>query len=198
MNGGLELPEREGENRVPTRGRSTSSSTMHPNQFATVLARARCSSRRVRVTRQHLVAYPRHVYVGAQYFPAAAFVCRVADGRLSVPTEHTVIVCMYRSNEGEHTEFWCADKFLEGRLSFTDAHERSRLASAALGTKADSGQLAMMSSHAMFSASGSCSFWQGWRRAKTCCGHVACALGALRSRKGDVVQELRAQLTRMG
>jgi hypothetical protein len=159
---------------------------------------ARCSTHLVRVTRQDLIAYPKQLYAGDQHIPAAALVCRVSDARHNASTEHTVVVCMYRTKDEEDIEFWCADKFLEGRMDAADANLRARRAAELLGDGGDASLLAMMNAHAMFTDSGPCSFWRGWRRARTCCGHVACALGALRSRKGDVVEELRQHLTRMG
>ncbi len=182
---------------VPIRSRSSLLvALMHLNQFHSFLSRARCSSSLVRVTQQHLISYPKYNFAGDQHIPAAAIVWRVTDARGSEPTEHTVVLCLYRANDGEAIEFWCADRFLDGHLDRPDAKRRvSRVAELLDGSDNDPYQQAMMRTHAMFSGSGACSFWRGWRRSQTCCGHVARALVSLRLRR-DIVKELRGHLSR--
>lgn len=145
----------------------------------------------ISIKSSQLYFYPYVDFISKEPNVAAALVSRVIDGA----QEHTVVVSMHVNAKSEESmSVWCADKFVDGRLAAPEAEKRCQESVAAaglLGSQADAAVGKLNEGYALFSESGTCSFWSKWRNSKELCGHTSAVLAKARDDRPNLVQELR-------
>lgn len=138
-----------------------------------------------------LMFYPYVDFITKAASMATACICRVVDGA----GEHTVMLTLNRDSKGEELiSIWCSDKYVEKRMTDSEADTRAREAAEAsgmLGAQADPLIRKMKESYALYAESANCSFWTLWRKDKKLCSHTSAVLAMVRDSRPALLQELR-------
>jgi len=110
--------------------------------------------------------------------------------------EAHVVALSYRLDAAAAVDFriWCGDKFLEAKnLSDDEATKRVEELCAALPGSGSDLSNEILEQFGTMPESAACTFWTGWRRDKTLCGHTAHFLACLREDNPNFIDAMQAE-----